>query len=225
MIIAPHPDDEVFGCGGLIAKLTKMDKQVEVLFLTDGGASHEKCCNLADHRIGNRRRCLARKAGKVIGLVNDNLIFLDGKDGRLPRRIDPAFESVADDIGGHLKQFMPEAVFCPHPFENWADHVAAAEITAAAINRLKERLRPQLFYYCVWFWHNMPLRRALFLNWKRARLLDIREQISVKKDAIDIYLQDLAPCGIPWVGQLPAPLVKAVADGKELYFESGTSVK
>src|SRR3990167_4258794 len=36
LVIAPHPDDEVIGCGGLIAKIKDAGGQVYVLFLTVG---------------------------------------------------------------------------------------------------------------------------------------------------------------------------------------------
>lgn len=36
LIIAPHPDDEVFGCGGLIRRLKKQGTEVYVLYMTVG---------------------------------------------------------------------------------------------------------------------------------------------------------------------------------------------
>src|SRR5580658_8792423 len=36
LVIAPHPDDEVLGCGGSIAKLTAAGAQVQVSYLTSG---------------------------------------------------------------------------------------------------------------------------------------------------------------------------------------------
>ncbi|MDX3909598.1 MAG: PIG-L family deacetylase [Sphingobium sp.] len=38
MVIAPHPDDEVLGCGGTIARLTAMGRAVEVVVVTRGMA-------------------------------------------------------------------------------------------------------------------------------------------------------------------------------------------
>ena len=40
LVVAPHPDDESLGCGGLIAKLAASGSAFCVLFVTDGGASH-----------------------------------------------------------------------------------------------------------------------------------------------------------------------------------------
>ena len=41
LIIASHPDDEILGCGGMIAKL-KRNNQIQVLFLTDGISARTK---------------------------------------------------------------------------------------------------------------------------------------------------------------------------------------
>ncbi|NQU86191.1 MAG: PIG-L family deacetylase, partial [Mariniphaga sp.] len=36
LVIAPHPDDEVYGCGGTIAKYTKQCNDVHLLIMTQG---------------------------------------------------------------------------------------------------------------------------------------------------------------------------------------------
>lgn len=36
LVIAPHPDDEILGCGGTIARLTAMGRRVEVVIVTTG---------------------------------------------------------------------------------------------------------------------------------------------------------------------------------------------
>ena len=43
LIFAAHPDDEVLGCGGAIAKLDSAGAEVHLAFLADGATSN---CNL-----------------------------------------------------------------------------------------------------------------------------------------------------------------------------------
>ena len=45
LIVAPHPDDEVIGCAGLIARLTASGNPPQVVILTQGEASHRDCCH------------------------------------------------------------------------------------------------------------------------------------------------------------------------------------
>ncbi|WP_240051127.1 PIG-L deacetylase family protein, partial [Bacteroides salyersiae] len=43
LIIAPHPDDEVIGCAGLIQRSLNKGNNVYVIILTGGEASHNGC--------------------------------------------------------------------------------------------------------------------------------------------------------------------------------------
>jgi N-acetylglucosamine malate deacetylase 1 len=36
LLIAPHPDDEILGCGGSIAKLAAAGHEVRIAYLTSG---------------------------------------------------------------------------------------------------------------------------------------------------------------------------------------------
>ncbi|WP_287171998.1 PIG-L family deacetylase [Mesorhizobium sp.] len=39
VIVAPHPDDEMLGCGGVAAKKIASGAKVRLVFVTDGAAS------------------------------------------------------------------------------------------------------------------------------------------------------------------------------------------
>jgi LmbE family N-acetylglucosaminyl deacetylase len=218
MFLAPHPDDEILGCGGLITQCAGTDRECLILFLTKGETSHHRCCAVSEDLVGSTRRALALSANAALGISGDRLQFLDGKDGHLPRRGEKGFFEFAEKVADRIECCRPDAIFCPHPFEGWPDHMAAEELTWAAINRLS--YEPQLFYYCVWFWYGMPLHRAWHVKWRNARLLDITGQLSLKKRAVNIYLQAKTPCGAPWVGKLPPEFLRAFDWGKELFFKA-----
>src|ERR1700733_13799140 len=40
VIVAPHPDDEILGTGGLLAQLSDLGRKVLIIAVTDGTASH-----------------------------------------------------------------------------------------------------------------------------------------------------------------------------------------
>ena len=46
LIVAPHPDDEVLGCAGLVQRLLSTGWQVDVVILSGGGRSHAGCCDI-----------------------------------------------------------------------------------------------------------------------------------------------------------------------------------
>ena len=42
IVLAPHPDDEIIGCGGTIYTYHLRNSEITVVFMTDGGKGHEK---------------------------------------------------------------------------------------------------------------------------------------------------------------------------------------
>src|SRR6185436_261358 len=65
LIVAPHFDDEVLGCGGLAAQLAAAGSAVRVLFLTDGGGGVETVEDRDAYRA--RRREEAGNAVRALG--------------------------------------------------------------------------------------------------------------------------------------------------------------
>lgn len=220
LIIASHPDDEVLGCGGMIAGRAALGKRTNIIFITEGETSHKGCCTVQASQIGAQRRRLAGEANEILGIPPGCLHFLGEKDGKLPRKGHDGFIELAEKIAACIEKLMPEAVFCPHPFEGWSDHIAAEELTKTALKILAPDLMPRLYHYCVWFWYSMPLKRAWHIDWRRAGLLDIAEQLPHKQQAIRTYLDALAPCGNPWVGKLPPQFLRAFDWNRELFFEA-----
>lgn len=210
LIVAPHPDDEVLGCAGLVQRLLAAGHRVDVVILSGGGKSHAGCCGIGEAELIENRRQLSRRAVGIIGLPLERLHFLDYPDGGI------AFDNAAT---GRLQQLMaalkPDAVFVPHRGEGWSDHLAAGEV----IRRLTEedKAAVRLFEYCVWFWYY----NTWDIDWRQARVLKMTPDENMKKQqAIDAYVEPLAPCGHPWSGVLPRVFVKACRWNKELYFDS-----
>ena len=129
LVLAPHQDDEVLGCGGLIAQLAAAGGAVRVLFLTDGGGGVEE---VADREAYRRlRREESGKAADVLGVTGCD--HLDLPDGALDRHLDAAEQGIRRAI---LSQ-RPELVLVPSPLEATRDHRAAF----AALHRLLAPLR------------------------------------------------------------------------------------
>jgi LmbE family N-acetylglucosaminyl deacetylase len=224
LVVAPHPDDETFGMGGLIAKLAANSIAVYVAFLTSGGASHNNCCTISDLDLSSWRENASVKTAAVLGIPASNLSFLRFKDGALPHPGQPFFAEAARRLGNCIIQVEPDAIFAPHPFEGWPDHIAAEELTKDAIVSTLSSAR--LFNYCVWFWFSMPLRRALKLDWRQAFVVEMPQHaLQKKREAMNIYLNDLAPCGKPTCGVLPSELLHTFEWTSELFFASQSKLK
>jgi LmbE family N-acetylglucosaminyl deacetylase len=67
LVIAPHPDDEVIGCGGTIARLIQENHSVFILILTKG------MLPLFTEEIVERARMHALKAHQFLGIKKNNI--------------------------------------------------------------------------------------------------------------------------------------------------------
>lgn len=207
MIIAPHPDDEVFGCGGLIARLVAEGNAPHVIVLTGGGGSHRGCCSTSESDIISERRGLTHKAMSVLGLPESHLYELDFTDGH----INESNPEETDKLKALISEINPDVILVPHHGEGWPDHLAARDLGIELAGD-----ETAVYEYCVWMWYY----RQMNLDWKNAYVLQMTEAEHKKKlESIETYHSALAPCGKPWVGVLPKLFVKANSTNLELFFK------
>lgn len=92
LVIAPHPDDETLGAGGLMQRVREAGGQVHVVFLTDGDGypegvryeDHVETPTPADYRgYGRQRQHEAQSALKALHLGAYTYTFLSFPDGGL----------------------------------------------------------------------------------------------------------------------------------------------
>lgn len=153
LVFAPHPDDEVLGCGGAIALKVDAGAQVKVIVMTDGRASHNALIS-GDELVGIRHN-EAKEAAQRLGLTSEDYIFLDFEDHQLANHRQAATVSVTELI----KQFRPDEIYVPHRRDGLIDHVETNGIVRAAVNRIGKPVI--LIEYPVWLWNTWPWTPAL----------------------------------------------------------------
>jgi LmbE family N-acetylglucosaminyl deacetylase len=127
LVFAPHPDDEVLGCGGALADLLERGARLEVVLVTDGAAgardSGERA-RIATMRMEESRRALDALGGGVLHA------------GGFPDRgLGERLEDVEALLARRLLEAAPDLVFAPSPVETHPDHRAVA----ASLFRLAAR--------------------------------------------------------------------------------------
>jgi LmbE family N-acetylglucosaminyl deacetylase len=169
VIVAPHPDDETLGCGGVAAKKIRAGADVRFIFVTDGAASHVGRVDQDTLRAMREKEAI--EAVRRLGATADRATFLRIPDGAARHHV----EAMASAIVPLLEAWKPQSVFVPHAKEPPSDHVAVHAGVQAALRGYGRRMA--VFEYPVWYWYHWPWVRIVgdrSGTWRTAALQTIR---------------------------------------------------
>jgi LmbE family N-acetylglucosaminyl deacetylase len=124
LVLAPHPDDEVIGCGATAALLSDDGRQLRTLIATEGENLPVPGVLPAD--VGARRRADALRAAGILGTPPP--VFLGFEDGTLPETV----RKLSAAISEHVGEFRPDAIYAPWLLDGHPDHQAVARAVAFA---------------------------------------------------------------------------------------------
>ena len=148
VIIAPHPDDETLGCGGVACKKIANGAEVRFVFVTDGATSHAA-------QVGSAalRRIRAQEAIDATGRLGadpDRVAFLDFPDGQASAHV----PEIARRVAALLHEWRPQSVYVVHGGDPSPDHRAVHLGVSEAIRSYGGPLT--VFEYPVWYWYHWP---------------------------------------------------------------------
>lgn len=133
LVIAPHPDDEVLGCGGTIKKYSKRGNNVYLCVVTKAYTPEWPA-----EFIANRPKEV-KKVNKILGIKKT--FFLDFPTVKLDSVLQKDLNS---SIAGVIKKVQPEIVFIPHFGDLNKDHrlvhdaalVAARPLVGSSVKKI-----------------------------------------------------------------------------------------
>lgn len=181
LIVAAHPDDEVLGCGGTIAKLAREGASVHVAILGEGMTSRYAKREQADaSRVENLQDC-ARRAADLLGATEVHCFGLP----------DNRFDTVPLlDIVKRLEELIqvlrPEVVYTQHGGDLNIDHAATFRATLTATRPLPQSPVRVLYSYEVGSstdWGFQQFSPPFHPN----RFVDISDSLDLKLRAIELY--------------------------------------
>ncbi len=182
IVVAPHPDDESLGCGGLIAACVASGVLPLVVVLTDGAGSHRNSRAFPPDRLRTVRAREVLDAVACLGLPPGRVAFLGEPDSAAPHA-GPAFKSVVTRLAKMIgRETTCTAVLAPWQHDPHCDHLAASHIAAAAAHIRGVRH----VAYPVWGWTmpaNAPVPAPVSTGWR----LDIAAFLSPKRRAIQAH--------------------------------------
>jgi LmbE family N-acetylglucosaminyl deacetylase len=166
LVISPHIDDDVIGCGGVIRQHADAGAAVVSVYLRDGGATRES---------------EARRAAEIIGVTQ--AIFMRWGPPATARRWGPvptakSLIPIQQDTIQGLREIIqttkPEVLYAPFFLDPHPDHASATYLLEAAMSSCRAQIE-RLYLYEVWG----PLVPDV--------LIDITEQADVKRRAINAH--------------------------------------
>jgi N-acetylglucosamine malate deacetylase 1 len=184
LILAAHPDDEVLGCGGTIAKLAGKNANVHVAFLADGvfsrtGDKRQQKNLLADRRVA------AQKACDILGVRS--LSFNNFPDNRMDTI---SLLDIVQVLESLIANHKPEIVFTHHAGDVNVDHRRLHEAVVTACrpqhgHSVKTLLCFEVPSSTEW---QLPGSAPFFApNW----FVDISETLELKLRALKAYAAEL----------------------------------
>lgn len=167
LVLSPHPDDEIFGCGGTLALHRKQGDTVKIIYLCSGDQLTNPTAKVG---LAQTRHAEALKAIKRINLTSNDVTFLDNHDNDLT--ID---KNTVVAITKIINEYAPTLIYLPHPADNHPDHEATARILYTVLSKniapaLTKKIA--LWHYEVW--------QPIFAN----RLINIDKVLALKKQMI-----------------------------------------
>lgn len=140
LVIAAHFDDEVYGCGGTIAKLTNKGHEVHVCVLTDSCTAQYR--GKASYEMVKQKMAESEEVNKILGIkktyVSD---FPDMKLDTIPH------VELNREIEQHIRRIKPEVVYTHHGGDVNKDHKLVFESTMVAVRPLQHSCVKRVLCY------------------------------------------------------------------------------
>jgi LmbE family N-acetylglucosaminyl deacetylase len=183
MVIAAHPDDEVLGCGGAIARHIRTGDKVRVVIMAEGVTSRTRGAIQAEAL--EQLRTAATRANQILGTTE---LVMDGlPDNRLDSMDRLA---VIKRVEGYIERWRPSVVYTHHVGDINIDHqvVHHAVVTAC-------RPQPRCPIHSLLFFEvpsssewQVPGSGATFQpNW----FVDISSDLDLKVRAMEAYFGEI----------------------------------
>ncbi len=188
LVVAAHPDDEVLGCGGTIARHADAGDQVQVLILAEGATSRQRQRDrgLVIHELSVLAQA-AHKAGAILGAAGVEL--LDLPDNRLDSmdRLD-----LIKQIEGCIDRHQPQMVYVHHAGDVNVDHRRLHEAVVTACRPTPNYPVRRLLSFEVpssTEWQPPGSAPSFQPNW----FVDISAQWPRKREALEAYASEMRP--------------------------------
>ncbi len=180
LVIAPHPDDEMLGCGGTMIKHIEAGDDVYVCIVTKGYAP------LFQEDVIEKGRNEARSCHKMIGVKET--FFLDFPAAMIEKSDRFELNGKLLDI---IRTVSPDEVFIPHWGDMQKDHQIVADACMVALRPKYEPKVKRIYSYETMSetaWNAPNVQNEFIPN----VFVDISNQLVNKLDALSVFQSQLS---------------------------------
>ena len=210
VLVAPHPDDEILACGGLLQQLAGRGEAPLLIAVTDGEGSHPDSALWPVPRLRQARPRESEAALQTLGSMHAKVLRLGFADGGV--------QAAQTALERRLAALLTptDVVITTWRYDGHPDHEATARACMAAARMAGARL----LEVPVWGWHwSAPGDGAMPLATARKLVLTPSQQ-RVKRAAMDCFVSQTGPDASSGAGPiLPASALDRALASFELYFE------
>jgi LmbE family N-acetylglucosaminyl deacetylase len=199
VVAAAHPDDEVLGLGGTLARLAAAGLRVTVVSVTDGEGSHPGSTAVGPARLAALRAEELRAALAELGAPDAEVRRLRVPDTQVARH--------QQDVAAALRETFAGAALCLAPWTGdvHADHEAVGR--AALVAAAQEHVRCLMYPVWTWHWARPGDPRV---PWEAASAVRLDPaELARKRAAVGRFVTQIRPLG-------PGPADRAVLPPDEL---------
>jgi LmbE family N-acetylglucosaminyl deacetylase len=188
LVVAAHPDDEVLGCGGTIARHADAGDLVQVLIIAEGATSRQRKRDRAKAADDfSQLAQAAQSAAKILGAAGVEL--LDLPDNRLD-----SFDllDLIKLVEDRVALYQPQVVYVHHAGDVNVDHRRLHEAVVTACRPTPGHSVRQLLSFEVASsteWQPPGSAPAFQPNW----FVDISSQWRRKRQALEAYAIEMRP--------------------------------
>jgi LmbE family N-acetylglucosaminyl deacetylase len=174
-----------------LALLGGSGTEVNVVFLTDGRASHPEHPLVSPEMMATLRKNEAMAATGALRVAGNHVFFLDAPDGTLALLGHEGIGDLVGKIAGILRNLSPDAVLLTCRRDGSTDHEASFRLVQLALKESGQT--PRIFEYPIWAWRNPLLLVRPLLTSRKIWRSDIRTTRDLKSTALEAYASQVRP--------------------------------
>ncbi|ELS34322.1 MULTISPECIES: PIG-L deacetylase family protein [Pseudanabaena] len=186
LVVAAHPDDEVLGCGGAIAKHIQQGDKVHILILAEGVTSRKSERNRDDFQAElSALEIVANKVSHLLGV--SSLSMHDFPDNRMDSC---ELLDIVKFIEKSIEQYQPQIIYTHHSGDVNIDHRCIHQAVVTACRPIPNHPVHTLLFFEIpssTEWQTPSSAVPFTPNW----FVDISETLVLKLEALEAYESEM----------------------------------